>query len=336
MKFLIIAPAWVGDMVMAQTLFKLLKQTHADVSIDVVAPPSTFSLLARMPEVRQAFKLSVGHGGLQLKVRYALGKRLRQEKYEQAIVLPNSWKSALVPFFARIPKRTGWRGEWRYGLLNDVRTLNKEKLPLMIQRFCALGLLVSETLPEKLAWPKLCIDEENQKALMEKFRFTQSHVLAICPGAEYGPSKRWPPEFFAEVAKDCLKKGGQVWILGGSKDQEVAEKIQVLCDQQCMNFVGQTALPDAVDLLGMASVVLTNDSGLMHIAAAVDVPVVAVYGSTSPDFTPPLSHKVKVLSLKLACSPCFERTCRFGHYHCLTQLLPKQVLEAFPPFFNVW
>jgi heptosyltransferase-2 len=329
MKILIVAPAWVGDMVMAQTLFKLLQQQNPNAVIDVVAPPSTFALASRMPEIRQAFKLPVGHGGLQLKARYALGKSLRAEKYDQAFVLPNSWKSALVPFFAGIAKRTGWCGEFRYGLLNDVRILNKEKLPLMIQRFCALGLPAYTVLPEKLSWPVLSVDVYNQQKLHASFQLVKTNnVLALCPGAEYGPSKRWSPAYFAEVAKAHLAIGGQVWILGGPKDQTVADEIQQLCENACVNFVGKTSLPDAIDLLAMASAVVTNDSGLMHIAAAVNTPLVVIYGSTSPGFTPPLSERVKILSLKLTCSPCFERTCRFEHYHCLTELKPVQVVNA--------
>lgn len=352
MKALIIAPAWVGDMVMAQSLFKLLKQNQPDLILDVVAPPSTFALASRMPEIRQAFKLAAGHGGLQFKERYELGKRLQAEQYDQALVLPNSWKSALVPFFAKVSKRTGWRGEFRYGLLNDVRILDKAKLPLMIERFCALGVGKHQPLPAKLPWPELTIDPTNQKLLKEKFNLTmvepvvsaiaadpdfdqspwnysaQNKILALCPGAEYGPSKRWPAAYFAEVALDFLNQSGQVWILGGPKDQEVADEIQKICEGACVNFVGKTSLPDAIDLLDMASIVVTNDSGLMHITAAVQTPLVVVYGSTSPGFTPPLSSDVKILSLQLECSPCFERTCRFKHYHCMTELLPKQVLAA--------
>ncbi len=328
MKILMTAPAWVGDMVMAQTLLKLLKQNSPNLVIDLVAPASTFALASRMPEIRQAFKLAAGHGGLQLKARYELGKKLRQEKYDQAIVLQNSWKSALIPFFANIPKRTSWRGEFRYGLLNDVRILDKAKYPLMIERFCMLGIAPNAALPIKLPWPKLLVDKENQQKLREKFQLDLGRpVLVLCPGAEYGLSKRWPFEHFAAVAQHYLKEEGQVWILGGPKDQEVAEKIQALCQDKCLNFVGKTSLPDAVDLLAMAKVVLTNDSGLMHIAAAVDVPLVAVYGSTTPQFTPPLSDRAKILSLNLWCSPCFARTCRFGHYHCLTELMPERVIK---------
>jgi heptosyltransferase-2 len=354
MNILIIAPAWVGDMVMAQCLFKELKKNHALVEIDVVAPSSTFPLAARMPEIRQAYELKVGHGGLQWQARLALGKILRENKYDQAIVLTNSWKSALIPFFAHIKKRTGWRGEFRYFLLNDLRILHKQKLPLMIERFCALGIDAKQVLSERLLWPELQVDPANQQRLKEKFNLileplpsdssgyasdqdmqhpvwnfrAQGKVLAICPGAEFGASKRWPAAYFAKVAQNFLNQSGQVWILGGPKDRAIAEEIQTICDEACVNLAGNTRLIDAIDLLDLASVVATNDSGLMHIAAAVQTPLVVMYGSTSPSFTPPLSEDVEILSLELACSPCFQRTCQFDTYACLTKLMPDQVIAA--------
>ena len=352
LKILIIFPAWVGDMVMAQSLLSFLKAQDSSIVIDGVAPKSTYLLAQRMPEINQVYSLEVTHGGMQWAQRWQLGKKLRANEYDQAIVLPNSWKSALVPFFANIKKRTGWRGELRYFLLNDVRILNKSLFPLMIERFCALGIAKDVLLPYKLPWPKLKFDVENQARLREKFHLFPTvarpsqldlenqpenscwnyqsfqKVLAICPGAEYGLSKRWPPEYFAAVAQSFLNQSGQVWILGGPKDQEVADKIQEICNHACINLVGKTNLLDAIDILAMASVTLTNDSGLMHISAAVETPLVAIYGSTTPNFTPPLANQAAVISLNTPCSPCFERTCRFGDYHCLTGISPDEVITA--------
>lgn len=348
MNISIIAPAWVGDMVMAQSLFKLLKHNHPDSQIDLVCPSATIALAERMPEIRTAYELKAGHGGLQIKQRFMLGKVLRQNHYDQAIVLTNSWKSALIPFFAQIKKRTGWRGEWRYGLLNDVRILDKKKLPLMIERFCALGIAANEILPTQLPWPSLQLDGNNQEQLIKKFNLSiakkmPAHsmedqplehfqaldkILAICPGAEFGISKRWPAAYFAQVAEDFLRKSGQVWIFGGPKDEAIAEEINQLCDQACINLVGKTRLTDAIDLLALTSLVISNDSGLMHISAALQRPLIVIYGSTSPKFTPPLSNQVTILSKNLACSPCFKRTCQFGHYHCLTEILPQQVIDC--------
>ncbi len=318
-KILIIGPAWVGDMVMAQCLFKLLKR--ADVIIDVLAPAWCLPLLARMPEVSEAIVMPVGHGQLDLIGRYRLGKSLRKNKYDQAIVLPNSFKSALIPWFARIPIRTGWRGEMRYGLLNDCRILDKKRYPLMIERFMALG---TDKIPENYPVPSLQTSSDQQAKALAKhgMKFPEVPVLAICPGAEYGPAKRWPEEHYATVANAKLAEGWQVWIFGSPKDSDVAATIMQLTHDRCVNFAGKTTLEEAIDLLALSTSVITNDSGLMHIAAALNKPLIALYGPTTPAFTPPLSAKAKTLSLNLPCQPCFKRICPLEHHNCMKQLMP--------------
>ncbi|HNL91798.1 MAG TPA: lipopolysaccharide heptosyltransferase II, partial [Pseudomonadales bacterium] len=325
-------PAWVGDMVMAQVLFRLLKQQQPDCAIDVLAPAWSAPLLARMLEVRASFDLPLKHGEFGFSVRRNLGHSLRG-KYQQAILLPNSWKSALVPFFASIPQRTGWRGEMRYGVLNDVRVLDKQKYPLMIERFAALALAKNTALPETLPYPKLSIDDgERQQALQKYALNLQKSVLALCPGAEFGPAKRWPEQHYAAVASARIETGEQVWIFGSHNDAAVAEAIRAALpenqQENCINLAGKTTLAEAIDLLSCASAVVSNDSGLMHIAAALQRPLVAVYGSSSPQFTPPLSRDVEIVRLGIACSPCFQRECPLGHLQCLKDLSPKQVLTA--------
>lgn len=328
-KILIVGPAWVGDMVMSQSLYKLLKRRYPNVIIDVLAPSWSHALLERMPEVRQALAMPLGHGQLQFKQRWQLGKQLRAEKYDQAIVLPNSWKSAIIPWAANIPRRTGWRGEWRFGLLNDIRFLDKKQLPLMVQRFAALGLPSSENQTDFLN-PYLQVTEQSVAATLAKLNliYPEKPVLVLCPGAEFGPAKRWPAEYFAEVAKNKLAEGWQVWILGSVKDQPVAHEIQQLTQNACVNLTGLTVLGEAIDLLSLAKLVVTNDSGLMHVAAALQRPIVAIYGSSSPVFTPPLTERVKILSINLPCSPCFKRECPLQHLNCLKQLSPVLVLQA--------
>jgi heptosyltransferase-2 len=332
MRILIIGPSWVGDMVMAQTLFQCLKVRHPECQIDVLAPEWSRPILERMPEVRQALSFPLGHGVLDLATRRRIGRSFKGQ-YEQAIVLPNSLKSALVPFFARIPRRIGWKGEFRYGLLNDVRQLDKTQYPLMIERFMALAFAPGEALPTPYPQPRLRIDPASREQALQRFGLALDQpVLALCPGAEFGESKRWPAEHYADVAEARIRQGWQVWLFGSQKDQPVAEAIrdQLIpgLREEAVNLCGNTSLAEAIDLMSCASAVVSNDSGLMHVAAALNRPLVAVYGSTSPGFTPPLADQVAVVRLGLDCSPCFERTCRFGHYNCLRQLDPQRVVDA--------
>lgn len=319
-KILIIGPSWVGDMVMAQVLFKLLKLMNNTVQIDVLAPEWSLPVLQRMPEVSQAICLPIKHGQLALRQRYAIAKQLQTQKYTQAIILPNSWKSALIPWLARIPLRTGWLGECRWGLLNDVRYLNKQNLPKLVQRYAALGIAANAALPETLPVPKL-VSAQNSAQQAKP-------VLALCPGAAYGPAKRWLPEYFVTVAKEKLAAGWQIWLFGSEQDSSVIEDIRCQIPAETTSFAGKINLLETIDLLSQVSAVVTNDSGLLHIAASLDKPLVAIYGSTSPEYTPPLGAKSKILKQKLACSPCFKRECRFGHLNCMRLIKPELVLAS--------
>lgn len=336
-KILIIGPSWVGDMVMAQSLFILLKQKYPDGVIDVLAPAWSRPILARMPEVRRAIDMPVGHGSLMWSARRRVGRELRQEGYDQAILLPNSLKSALIPWFAKIPQRTGWKGEMRYGLLNDLRLLDKQRYPLMVQRFDALAFPEGEVLPDKLPAPDLHIDEKRIPGLRERFGLSGDRkILALCPGAEFGPAKQWPEHYYAEVAAQKIADGWQVWLLGSAKDKPVAESITHSLDEDqrhhCSNLAGVTKLEDAIDLLAIANAVVSNDSGLMHISAALNRPLVVVYGSTSPAFTPPLNEQVAILSVPVDCGPCFKRECPLPdpsrQMKCLNDLTPDRVINA--------
>lgn len=339
MKILVVGPSWVGDMVMAQTLFMCLREQHPDCAIDVLAPEWSRPILERMPEVREALSFPLGHGALDIKTRKQIGRSL-QGKYDQAIVLPNSLKSALVPYFAKIAKRTGWKGEMRYILLNDIRKLDKTLYPLMIERFMALAYPKGKVLAHPYPKPHLEIDPTLQQEALATFHLQQNKpILALCPGAEFGEAKKWPAESYATVAEQKINEGWQVWTFGSKNDFPVGETIRNLLakeqQQQFYNLAGQTSLAQAIDLLAYASAVVTNDSGLMHVAAALNRPIVAVYGSTSPQFTPPLTDQVEIVRLGLDCSPCFQRTCKFGHYNCLKQLKPELVETALDKLIDV-
>jgi heptosyltransferase-2 len=330
LKILVVGPAWIGDMVLAQSLFRLLTQRQPRPRLDVLAPAWTHPLLARMPEVDEALAAPFTHRKFDLGARLKLGRALRARGYDHALVLPNSWKSALVPWAARIPRRSGFVGELRYGLLNDARRLDKQKLPRTVDRFVALGLEPGEGLPE-IPSPCLRADAENARAALARFGRRDrptAPVLALCPGAEFGPAKRWPAEYFTEVALAKLVQGWDVWLFGSDKDAAVTAAVQAATGGRCLNLGGRTTLTEAIDLLALATAVVTNDSGLMHIAAALDRRVVALYGSSDPGHTPPLSARATLLSLSLPCSPCFQRECPLGHLKCLKDLHPAVVRDA--------
>jgi heptosyltransferase-2 len=325
-KILVVGPSWVGDMVMAQSLFMALKINNPNCQVDVLAPGWSFSLLERMPEVTKSVAMPLGHGSFGLKARFELGKNLRHSQYDQAILLPNSWKSALIPFFAKIPLRTGYIGEARWGLLNDARKLDKTRLTMTVQRFVALA---SEKQALDYPIPKLVINKEKQTAVSDKFNLKiTDKILALCPGAEYGPAKRWPAEYYAQIARQKIQQGWQVWLFGSTKDVEVAKQINAGTEYLCTDFSGKTSMAEAVDLMSLANTVVSNDSGLMHVAAALDKKVIAIYGSSDPLFTPPLNANAKVISLNMVCSPCFKRDCPLGHTNCLKDIKPNLILEG--------
>ncbi len=335
-KILIVGPSWVGDMVMAQSLFKVLQQCHPGAVIDVLAPAWSLPLLERMPEVDRGIVMPLGHGRLALGERYRLGKGLRSERYSQAIVLPNSLKSAIVPWVAGIPHRTGYRGEMRYGLLNDLRILDKGQLPMTVQRFVALGVGAGEPLPE-IPEPKLEVQSQAIEEALKSLGLEHpaEKLLVLCPGAEYGPAKQWPSDYFAAVADEKLQQGWQVWLFGSEKDRGVGEAVIAALGEagnRVQNLAGQTTLEQAVDLMSLATVVVGNDSGLMHVAAALDRDLVAIYGSSDPGFTPPLNRRAKIVDLNLECSPCFKRECPLGHYDCLKKMEPTQIVKAIEGF----
>ena len=332
-KILVVGPAWIGDMMMAQSCFKILKLRNPQVQIDVLASGWTRLLLAHMPEVNLVLEMPLGHGVLDLKARYRLGRSLADKGYQQAILLPNSLKSAFIPFFAKIPLRTGWRGEMRYGLLNDLRVLDKQRYPLMVQRYMALAFSADAELPKDFPYPELNVEKATRVDLLAKFSLDLHRpLLVICPGAEYGPSKRWPEQYYARVATEKIRAGWQVWFMGSVKDQEVVESIRKQLPEAQHDYAhslaGVTNLGEAIELMDCADAVISNDSGLMHIAAALQKPLVVIYGSTSPAFTPPLAKSVAIVSIHLECSPCFERECPRLHHNCMQELMPAQVLDA--------
>jgi heptosyltransferase II len=319
---------------MMQPLLMRLRALHPDMAIHVLAPAWSAPLLARMPEVAASIENPFAHGKFDWSGRKALGRQFRGNEasadFAQAYVLPNSWKSALVPFFAGIPKRTGYTGESRYFLLNDRHALDATALPRLVDRYAALAGQSDESTPE----PRLTSTAEQQRAARTALGLPLDVApFVFCPGAEYGPAKRWPVHHFAALARRLASADFPVWIVGSAKDAPVGAEISQLAEGSALNLCGRTSLEQVIDLLAGARAVVSNDSGLMHVAAALDRPLVALYGSSSPTYTPPLSQRAKILSLGLECSPCFKRECPLAPpdtLRCLEDISPERVFAALP------
>ncbi|MBU6460195.1 MAG: lipopolysaccharide heptosyltransferase II [Proteobacteria bacterium] len=328
---LVVAPGWVGDIVMMQPMLASIVKQNQDVKIDVLVAPQMAGLISRMPEVHESVTMPLGHGKLGLISRYRLGKHL-VGRYGWALVLPNSFKSALVPWFAAIPRRTGFLGEMRWGLLNDVCPLNPALLPRMVDRFMFLvqrsGLKDSEV----SVYPRLMVSQDQKSAIRNRFNLSQACV-ALCIGAEYGPAKRWPATHYAQLAWLLAERGYEVLLVGSPKDQGIASDILVQ-SPFCKDLTGKTTLEQAIDVLSVCNLVVCNDSGLMHVAAALDRPLIAIYGSSSAGFTPPLSSQARILSLNLECSPCFKRICPLGHLNCLNGISAARVNDEVDSFLH--
>ncbi len=334
MKILVIAPSWIGDLVMSQCLYKQLKQNDPNCEIHVLAPKWCLPILERMPEVSKRILMPIGHGEFNFSGRKSLAKTLRPENYDQAYILPNSWKSALIPFLAKIPHRYGWKGEMRYVLINHMRK-NKADFPLLIERYVALACnenIHSAKDLAPIAKPALTVKHLSALEIAKFHIRSTEKPLGLCPGAEYGITKKWPPIAYATVATHYLKEHStsEVWIFGSNKDadtaQEIINDIPDTFHNRIRMLTGSTTLTEAVDLLAMCNLVICNDSGLMHITAAVKTRLVAIFGSTSTKYTPPLAEDALIVESDEPCHPCFKKQCQYGTLACLTKITPKDVI----------
>ena len=329
-RVLIVAPSWVGDAILSEPLVSLLREPFADPIVDVLAPPWCAPVYARMRGVARVIENPLGHGRFGWAQRRALAATIRSHAYSHAFVLPNSWKSALIPWFAGIPRRIGYIGEARWGLLTDARRLDRKGLPRLVDRFVALGVQAGDLVPMPPG-PVLVPDSANRASALQAMNLSTARpIAALCPGAEYGTAKRWPPNYFAELGAKLQGDGMQVWLIGSPNDKLPAASVRQSGGEAGRRFydlTGRTDLGTAIDLLSLASIVISNDSGLMHAAAAVGVPLVALFGSSSPTFTPPISPLARIARIDIPCSPCFKRECPLQHFRCMRDLEPNVVYD---------
>jgi heptosyltransferase-2 len=338
-RILIVAPNWIGDAVMSQPLLGYLKKIHPDVMIDVLASQWVAPIYRACSEVGEVIEANLVHGQLQWQLRKALSQQIHARHYDTCFVLPNSLKSALIPWLANIPVRIGYRGEMRFGLINHaLPNPSKRNRPSMSEHYLALGKMwhsESPTVSAQNLSPVLQVSPAAKEAMRHRLQVAgiePDTLYLFCPGAEYGPSKRWPTKHFAKLAQDllALNTKNQIILLGSKGDHSLAQDIcsQANENPHLHNWCGNTSLAEAVALIGNCKALVSNDSGLMHVGAALEVPQVAIFGSSDPRHTPPLSPHAKILWLHLPCSPCHQRECPLGHLQCLNHILPENVLAA--------
>ena len=336
-RILIIAPNWIGDAVMSQPFLVTLQLNNPKAQIDVLATPWVAPIYRACEQIHEVIEAPLEHKKLQWSLRKQLAQRLKEKSYQACFVLPNSFKSALIPWLADIPFRLGYRGEARFGLINfALPNLSKMQRPPMVERYLALANILNHGEPEDAGnsrAPSLnislgIINSINDK--LERTNINQDSLYVFCPGAEYGVTKRWPAEHFSELAKKVLAQNArtQIILLGSQNDHPLGQMIAGQDNGRIHNWCGQTSLDEAMAIISLCKTVVSNDSGLMHIAAALHKSQIAIFGSSDPQHTPPLSDKAKVIWLNLPCSPCHHRECPLGHLKCLNEISPEQVFNS--------
>ncbi|MES2072826.1 MAG: lipopolysaccharide heptosyltransferase II [Pseudomonadota bacterium] len=335
-RTLVIAPNWIGDAVMAQPLLRLLKQQHPERPIDVLAPAWVSPVLRAMPDVDTVLSTPFKHGALQLRERWRFARELKKRAYAEAYVLPNTLKFALIPWLAGIGKRVGYKGESRYGLINVMHHDDPAHPRAMVPFYAALATAPSAQAPTGLPRPALSVDAAQIAAVLDTLGLQQDRpLLVFAPGAEFGNAKRWPVSHFAALADTVLADdpSTQIVLLGSGKDQAVCQQICAL-SPRVLSLAGKTSLDQAVALIAGAAAVISNDSGLLHIASALNRPVIAIYGPTDPGHAPPFSDIARSLSLHLACAPCKQRECPLGHHDCMQKLGSDIVWKELRPMLQ--
>jgi heptosyltransferase-2 len=339
LRTLVISPNWIGDAVMAQPLLQLLRAAHPERPIDVLAPPSVSPVWRQMAEVDEVLETPFRHGALQLRERWKYARMLRRRGYADAYVLPNTIKYALIPWLAGIKARVGYKGESRHGLIN---TMHHDEVPPrpMVAFYAALAsapvTVQGPALRAALPRPRLFASEAQIAAVCQRTGIDPARPLvAFAPGAEFGGAKRWPARHFGALAREILARdpSAQIALLGSPKDKEACAEVAACVHEGAavFNLAGATSLAEAIALIARTAAVVSNDSGLLHIASALNRPVVALYGPTDPDHAPPFSDIAASISLRLDCSPCKQRECPLGHQDCMVKMAPEMVWQRLRP-----
>jgi heptosyltransferase-2 len=324
---LIVPYMWIGDFVRCHSIVKLLKARFPARPVDVLATALCAPLADYMPELRQAIVVDLPRGRIALPEQRALADRLRRETYGSALIMPRTWKAALAPFLAGIPERTGWFGEWRYGLVNDMR-FGERKLPRMVDRCAMLALPKEQPQPADWPLPELRVPAAEVAGWRARLGLTGGErIVALAPGA-VGPSKRWPAASYADLARRLIADGASVWVLGGPAEAPLARIIAAV-GPQVRDLTG-TDLRNAILALAGADVAVSNDSGLLHVAAALGTPSIGIFGPTSPWHWAPLNPIAAAIrtTTPLSCQPCHKPTCRVLHHRCMRDITTEQVLVA--------
>ncbi|MFI4973220.1 MAG: lipopolysaccharide heptosyltransferase II [Caulobacterales bacterium] len=327
-RFLIVGPVWVGDAVMMHSLLQRLKLDDPASHITVFAPPHVTPVLRRFAEIDELIPNDFAHGALRLADRWRLARSMAG-RFDHALVLPTSFKSALIPFLAGVPRRTGYMREARYGLINDARPLNEKTMPRVVDHYDFLAEPRGVAFPRAALQPRLNVDQSERTTLLAELGLSEGgRAVALCIGGDGGAAKRWPAAHFAELARRLVEAGHQAWLVSAPEYREAGDEIVRLSGGAAVNLCGRTTLGEAIVLLSAAGAAVSNDTGLMHITAALGRPVVALYGPTAPNRIPPLSDRAAVVQEDLPCRPCYARECPLGHNNCMKQLAPSRVFEA--------
>jgi heptosyltransferase II len=319
---------WIGDFVRCHSVVKLLKARFPARPVDVLSTTLCAPLADYMPELRQAVVADLPRKRLSFTAHRALADRLRREAYGSALIMPRTWKAALAPFLAGIPERIGWVGEWRFGLINDLR-FGERKLPRMVDRCAALALPGHTAPPDNWPLPELKVPPAEVTGWRERLGLTDAGrpAVALAPGA-VGPSKRWPGAAYADLARRLISQGVNVWVLGGPAEVPL---VRIIKDgaPEARDLTGPD-LRNAILALAAADVAVSNDSGLLHVAAALGTPTIGIFGPTSPWHWAPLNPIAATVqtATQLDCQPCHKPTCRVRHHRCMRDISADQVLEV--------